>query len=98
MAKIMEPILPIPSILGYWSIILGSFGGPGRDCFTLFAAAPSRQDGAETDLLGILLEGSFNVNQRLGRTRGPKDDHINIRILHAGYKAQYKGDARNHGL
>ena len=30
MAKIMDPILTIPSILGYWSIILGSFGGPGR--------------------------------------------------------------------
>ena len=30
MAKIVDPILPIPCILGYWSIILGSFGGPGR--------------------------------------------------------------------
>ena len=30
MAKIMDPILPILSILGYWSIILGSFGGPGN--------------------------------------------------------------------
>ena len=29
MAKIMDPMLPILSILGYWSIILGSFGGPG---------------------------------------------------------------------
>ena len=29
MAKIMDPILPIFSILGYWAIILGSFGGPG---------------------------------------------------------------------
>ena len=29
MAKIMDPILPILSVLGYWSIILGSFGGPG---------------------------------------------------------------------
>ena len=29
MAKLMDPILPILSILGYWSIILGSFGGPG---------------------------------------------------------------------
>ena len=29
MAKKMAPILPILSILGYWSIILGSFGGPG---------------------------------------------------------------------
>ena len=28
MAKIMDPILPILSILGYWAIILGSFGGP----------------------------------------------------------------------
>ena len=26
MAKIMDPILPIDSILGYWAIILGSFG------------------------------------------------------------------------
>ena len=32
MAKIMDPILPLLSILGYWSIVLGSFGGPGR-CF-----------------------------------------------------------------
>ena len=30
MAKIMDPILPILSILGYWAIVLGSFGGPGR--------------------------------------------------------------------
>ena len=30
MAKIMDPILPILSVLGYWAIILGSFGGPGR--------------------------------------------------------------------
>ena len=29
MAKTMDPILPILSILGYWAIILGSFGGPG---------------------------------------------------------------------
>ena len=29
MAKIMDPILPILSILGYWAIIFGSFGGPG---------------------------------------------------------------------
>ena len=29
MAKIMDPILPILSILGYWAIILGSFGSPG---------------------------------------------------------------------
>ena len=30
MAKIMDPILPILSALGYWAIILGSFGGPGK--------------------------------------------------------------------
>ena len=24
----MDPVLPILSILGYWAIILGSFGGP----------------------------------------------------------------------
>ena len=29
MPKIMEPILPILSILGYWAILLGTFGGPG---------------------------------------------------------------------
>ena len=29
MAKIMDPILPIVSILGYWAILLGSFGGLG---------------------------------------------------------------------
>ena len=29
MAKIMDPMLPILSILGYWAILLGSFGGPG---------------------------------------------------------------------
>ena len=29
MAKIMNPPLPILSILGYRTIILGSFGGPG---------------------------------------------------------------------
>ena len=33
MAKIMDPILPILSILGYWAIILGSFGGPGMNDF-----------------------------------------------------------------
>ena len=26
----MDPILTILSVLGYWAIILGSFGGPGR--------------------------------------------------------------------
>ena len=30
MAKIMDPVLTILSILGYWAIILSSFGGPGR--------------------------------------------------------------------
>ena len=30
MAKIIDPILPILSILGYWAMILGSFGGPGN--------------------------------------------------------------------
>ena len=25
----MDPILPILSSLGYWAIILGTFGGPG---------------------------------------------------------------------
>ena len=29
--------------------------------------------------------------------RGPKDQ-TNIRILHPGSKAQYKGDSRNHGF
>ena len=29
MAKIMDSILPILSILEYWAIILGFFGGPG---------------------------------------------------------------------
>ena len=28
--KMMNPMLPILSILGYWAIILGTFGGPGR--------------------------------------------------------------------
>ena len=30
MAKIMDPVLPILSILGCWAIIWSSFGGPGR--------------------------------------------------------------------
>ena len=30
MAKILDPILPVLSMLGYWAIILGSFGGPGN--------------------------------------------------------------------
>ena len=29
MAKIMDSILPVLSILAYWSIVLGSFAGPG---------------------------------------------------------------------
>ena len=29
MAKRMDPILPVLSVLGHWGIILGSFGGPG---------------------------------------------------------------------
>ena len=29
MANILDPILPILSVLGYWAIILGAFGGPG---------------------------------------------------------------------
>ena len=30
MVKIMDPVPPILSILGYRAIVLGSFGGPGR--------------------------------------------------------------------
>ena len=30
MANMMDPVLAILSILGYWVIILGAFGGPGR--------------------------------------------------------------------
>ena len=30
MAKILDPILPVVSILGYWAIILGFFEGPGK--------------------------------------------------------------------
>ena len=30
MANIMDPILPILDILGYWATILDSFGGSGR--------------------------------------------------------------------
>ena len=30
MANIVDPILPILSILAYWAIVLGSFGGPGK--------------------------------------------------------------------
>ena len=33
MAKIVDPTLPVLSILGYRAIILGSFGGPGTFCF-----------------------------------------------------------------
>ena len=33
MAKIMDPILPILSILGYWAVVLGSFGGSGVQLF-----------------------------------------------------------------
>ena len=40
MAKMMDPILPIPSILGCCSIILGSFGGAGLHA-TAKAAAVS---------------------------------------------------------
>ena len=32
MAKTIDPILPILSMLGYWAIVLGSFGGPGGCC------------------------------------------------------------------
>ena len=40
MAKRMDPILPIPSILGYWSIILGSFGGPGKSLISMRYSDP----------------------------------------------------------
>ena len=33
----------------------------------------------------------------MAKNRGPKD-HINIRILHSGSKAQENGDSRNHCL
>ena len=29
MAKIMDPILPILTVLGFWAIFGGSLGGPG---------------------------------------------------------------------
>ena len=32
MAKMMDPVLPILSILRYRAILLGSFGGPGISC------------------------------------------------------------------
>ena len=31
MPKIMDPVLPILSILGYGAILLGTFGGPGMN-------------------------------------------------------------------
>ena len=37
MAKIMDPLLPILAVLGYWAIILGSFGGPGTQESSRFA-------------------------------------------------------------
>ena len=41
MAKIMDPILPILSILEYWAIILGSFGGPGRCLYSVAWSPPT---------------------------------------------------------
>ena len=41
MANIMDPILPIASIMGSWAIILGSFGGPGI-CMYVDILGPSR--------------------------------------------------------
>ena len=38
MAEIMDPILPILSILKYWAMILGSFGGPGKQAGALASA------------------------------------------------------------
>ena len=34
--NIMDPMMPIVSIVAYWAIILGSFGGPGKRAVMLF--------------------------------------------------------------
>ena len=41
MAKIMDPILAILSILRYWAIVLGSFGDPGSRVWTGGMLKPS---------------------------------------------------------
>ena len=44
MAKILDPIPPILSILGDWAILLGSFGGLG---FLLSCRDPDASDASE---------------------------------------------------
>ena len=57
MAKIMDPILPILFVLGCWTVVLGSFGGPGRPPnVPLLRALWSLLDG-----IWGLLEGSWGV-------------------------------------
>ena len=40
----------------------------------------------------------MDVNMDIDSDIGAPKDHINIRILHSGLKAQYKGATRNQGL
>ena len=75
MAKIMDPILPRLSILGYWSSILGSFGGPGscQRNWNSLSCSSSPKDCA----------GGFEVLP--GPPKEPKrmDQYPKIRVLRA---------------
>ena len=34
MPKMMAPVLPILSIFGFWAVVLGTVGGPGKPIHT----------------------------------------------------------------
>ena len=57
MAKIMDPVLSILSILGYWAIILGTFGGPGSSSWPLREAA--RELATSSFLINPLLDSTL---------------------------------------
>ena len=52
MANIMDPVLPILSILGYWAIILGSSGGPGTQNYLTAAQICDRTKARSHDSPG----------------------------------------------
>ena len=63
MPKTMDPILSIPSILGYWAIILGTFGGPG---VTQFRSSPGRC----SVLRGLLWQAFYQKHLSMSKQNG----------------------------
>ena len=79
MAKIVDPIL---SVLGYWAIILGSFGGPGsrkqKSSLSCFFQDCGRGDADRSSIViasDPTPQGSLGKRELGSPTRPPINDH-----------------------